>query len=85
MNPHTLFLRCSGQSDYTLLASGFGDGDMGGGLFAFDGSGITPIDSVSSTGLFIAGGRLFPSIPQLRVKNLGAKSWSTTTPGENDS
>jgi len=46
------------QAGYVVLASGLGDEDTGGGLFAFDGSVIERLDRLSSTGLSLAGHRL---------------------------
>lgn len=43
--------------DTVLLASGFGD-DTGGGLFAVDEDGVEQLDTLSSTGLALADGRL---------------------------
>ena len=50
----------SGQTGYSLLASGLGD--TGGGLFAFDGTEFQTVDRVSTTGLFLSGDRLFRSL-----------------------
>jgi hypothetical protein len=47
-----------GQPGYVVLASGFGDEDTGGGLFAFDGCVLERLDYLSSTGLSLAETRL---------------------------
>jgi hypothetical protein len=46
-----------GRDDVTLLVSGFGE-RSGGGIFAVSGSRVEQVDSLSSTGLAVAGGRL---------------------------
>jgi hypothetical protein len=51
------FRRRRFPTDVVLLASAFGD-DTGGGLFAVDANGVEQLDTLSSTGLALAGRRL---------------------------
>jgi acetolactate synthase-1/2/3 large subunit len=54
-------LRSEGHTDWILLASSQ-DHDTGGGLFAFDGQSVEPIDRLSTGGLCLAEGRLIRSL-----------------------
>lgn len=51
-------LTTDGETDLVLLASGFGDEDSGGGLFAYDGGEVEQIDHVATVGLGLGDGVL---------------------------
>ena len=57
-----LELVIGGRSDLTILASGLGPGDTGGGLFAFNAQDAERVDYLSSTGLFVADDRLIRAV-----------------------